>query len=283
MASAHSVAKRARSATERTVSNRGLELLERLGYLVRGVLYATMGALAFGIAIGMGGTATDPAGSLALLTNNGAGRFVLLAVIVGLGAYACWGFVRAIFDPLHRGDDAPGIADRLGFMWSGIAYTSLVLFALKLLAGSSPNRRDATQSAIASVLSWPAGKWLAVGIGLIAVGVGIGQFVEAVSATFKKDLKRMQMKKWEKNLVDNLGRIGMISRGVTFTLVGWFVLQSGLHQDASRAHGYGGAFIFLLGQPYGHFLLAAVAIGFIALGVHSFACARWIRLLSDER
>lgn len=258
-------------------------MLERLGYVVRGVLYGTMGTLALGVALGIGGSATDPAGSLAYLTNNGAGKIVLVAVIVGLGAYACWGFVRAVFDPLHRGDDAAGIADRLGFAWSGIAYTSLVLFALRLLAGNSPSRRDATQSAIASVMSWPAGKWLAIAVGLIAIGVGIGQFVEGVRATFKKDMKRTQMKKWEKTLVDNLGRIGMFSRGVTFTIVGWFVLQSGLHQDASRAHGYGGAFIFLLQQPYGQVLLAIVAVGFIALGIHSFACARWIRLLSEER
>ena len=283
MASGHTVARRARSATERTASNRGLELFERLGYVVRGVLYATMGALALGVAAGTGGSATDPAGSLAFLTNNGAGKVLLIAVIAGLGAYACWGFVRAIFDPLHRGDDPPGIAERLGFAWSGIAYASLVLFALRLLAGNTPSHRDGTQSAIASVLSLPAGKWLAIGIGIVAVGVGIGQFADAVRASFKKDLKRVQMKKWEKELVDNLGRIGMFSRGVTFTLVGWFVLQSGLHQDASRAQGYGGAFIFLLQQPYGHVLLAVVALGFIALGMHSFACARWIRLLSEKR
>lgn len=277
------MAKRARSAPERTASNPALEFFERLGYVVRGVLYATMGGLALGVAFGIGGSATDPSGSLAFLTSNGAGRFLLVAVVAGLAAYACWGFVRAIFDPLHRGDAAPGIAERLGFAWSGIAYTSLVLFALRLLAGHSPSHRDGTQMAIASVLSWPGGNWLAVGIGLVTLGVGIGQLVDGFRATFKKDLKRTQMKKWEKELVDNLGRIGMLSRGVTFSLVGWFVVQGGLHQDASLVHGYGGAFVFLLEQPYGQVLLAAVAIGFIALGLHSLACARWIRLLSEER
>ena len=283
MAGAHTVARRARSATERTASNPALEFFERLGYVVRGVLYATMGVLALGVAIGIGGSATDPSGSLAVLTNNRAGTFVLLAVIVGLAAYACWGFVRAIFDPLHRGDDASGIAERLGFAWSGIAYASIVLFAMRLLAGNTPSHRDGTQAAVASMLSLPAGKWLTIAIGLIALGAGAGQFVDAFRAAFKKDLKRAQMKKWEKELVDNLGRIGILSRGATFSLVGWFVLQGGLHQDASRVHGYGGAFVFLLEQPYGQVLLAAVAIGFIALGVHSFACARWIRLLSEER
>src|SRR5438270_9885749 len=282
MASAHTVATRARTATERTASSPALEVLERAGYIVRGVLYAVMGALALGLALGIGGRATDPSGSLVLITQNGAGKFLLIGVVIGLAAYALWGFVRAIFDPLHRGKDAPGIAERLGFAWSGIAYTSIVLFALRLLAGNSASRRDSTQSTIASVLTLPAGRWVAIGIGVAALLVGLGQFVVAYKATFKQDMKRTEMKRWEKDLVDNLGRMGMVARGVTFSLVGWFVIQGGQHQDASRVHGYGGAFVFLLGQPFGHVLLAAVAIGFIALGLHSFACARWIRLLSER-
>jgi len=75
----------------------------------------------------------------------------------------------------------------------------------------------------------------------------------------------------------------MVARGVTFSLVGWFVMQGGLRQDASQARGYGGAFIFLIQQPFGRVILAVVAIGFIALGLHSFACARWIRLLGSTR
>ena len=279
----HSVARRARRVTKRTASNPVIELLERVGYIVRGALYAVMGGLALGLALGIGGSATDPAGSLLWIVGNPAGKALLLAVIAGLGAYSLWGFVRAIFDPLHRGDDPPGIADRLGFAWSGIAYASIVVFALKLLVGAaSPKHQDSTQAAIAPVLALPAGRWIAVAIGVVAIGVGIGQFVEAYKATFRKDLKRIEMKKAEKDVVDNLGRLGFVARGVTFGLVGWFVVQGGLHQDPSQVHGYAGAFVFLIQQPFGHQLVALVAIGFIALGLHSFACARWIRLLGSS-
>ena len=283
MSSAHSIGREAKHAGERTAANPALELLERAGYVVRGVLYGVMGALALGLALGIGGSATDPSGSLVLITQNGAGKFLLIGVVIGLSAYALWGFVRAIFDPLHRGDKPSGIAERLGFAWSGIAYTGIVLFALRLLAGNSSSRRDSTQTTIAHVLTWPAGKWIAVGIGLVALGMGIGQFVVAYKATFRRDLKREEMNRTEMKVVDDLGRIGMVARGVTFSLVGWFVIQAGFAQDASKVHGYGGAFVFLLGQPYGRILLAAVALGFIALGLHSFACARWVRLLSEER
>jgi hypothetical protein len=282
MASAHGIAREVQSATKRTASNPWLEFLERAGYVARGVLYVVMGALALGLALGFGGTATDPSGTLVILTKFPASKVLLVAVVIGLGAYAIWGFVRAIFDPLHRGRDASGIMQRLGFAWSGIAYASITLFALKLLVGSaSAKSHDALQANIAQVLSYPAGKWIALGLGIVTVGVGISQFVEAYRALFKHDLKRGEMSEAERKVVDFLGRFGMIARGVTFTLVGWFVIQGALHRDPSQVHGYGGAFLFLLGQPFGRVMLGVVALGFIALGLHSFACARWIRLMGS--
>lgn len=273
---------KAQSATKKTVANPALELLERAGYVARGVLYAAMGTFALGLALGLGGAATDQSGSLVILTGGPAGKVFLFAVVIGLGAYSIWGFVRAIFDPLHRGKDPTGIAERLGFAWSGIAYFSIVIFALHLIAGTAAQHQDGTQMAIAKILAYPAGQLAAIAIGIVAIGVGLGQFVEAGKAVFKKDLKRGEMSEAEKKIVDTLGRIGYVARGVTFTIVGWFVVQGGVTKDPSRVHGFGGAFIFLLEQPFGRVLLGAVAIGFIALGIHSFACARWIRLLSSR-
>ena len=267
----------------RAASNPWLELLERVGYVVRGVLYSVMGLFAFGLALGVAGQAVDQSGSLVMIASNPAGGIVLICVAVGLGAYSLWGFVRAIYDPLHRGDDASGVAQRLGFVWSGIAYGAMAFFALGLLAGRHQSAaHDGTQATIARVLAYPAGHWIAMVIGVIAIGVGLGQFVDAYRAVFKHDLKRHEMSAEEKKIVDTLGRWGMVSRGVTFTLVGWFVLQGGLHRDASLVHGFGGAFYALLTAPFGRVVLAVVALGFVALGIHSFACAKWMRLLGSR-
>jgi hypothetical protein len=84
---------------------------------------------------------------------------------------------------------------------------------------------------------------------------------------------------WVQRLaVDSLGRYGMVSRGVIFSVVGVFLLQAGLHHDAAEAHGFGPAFQAIAKEPLGHALLAIVALGFMALGLHSFANARWIRM-----
>jgi fumarate reductase subunit D len=267
---------------KRAAGNSQLELLERLGYVVRGLLYAVMGILVLRIAVGIGGgQATDLSGSMVFLIGNPLGKLVLIVVIVGLAAYSLWGFIRAIYDPLHRGSDASGYMARLGFVSSALSYAAIVFFGLQILAGSSTASGDSTKTTIASVLTHPAGGWLTILFGLVAIGVGIGQFVEAYRATFARDLKGTEMSASERNIAVKLGRFGMFARGVTFLIIGWFLVQAGMHNDASQVQGFGGAFLFLLSQPFGHILLGVIALGFIALGLHSFACARWVKLMGS--
>jgi len=268
------------AAVKRAAANPLLEFLERLGYAVRGALYAAMGVLALRIVLSVaGGQTTDLTGSLVFLVGNPFGKLMLVIAVIGLTAYALWGFTRAIYDPLHRGSNASGYMARLGFVTSALSYAAIVVFALQLLAGSGATTNDGTQKTVASVLTHPAGGWLTILIGLVVIGVALGQFLESYRATFKDDLKGAEMSAKTRDMVVMLGRFGMFSRGVIFLVIGWFVIQAGVHNDPTQAQGFGGAFVFLLAQPFGRLVLGIVALGFVALGLHSFACARWIRLM----
>jgi hypothetical protein len=243
-----------------------------------------MGVLALKVATGSaGGQATDLTGALVFLIGNQFGKFILIVMIVGLAAYAIWGLVRAMLDPLHRGSDASGLMARLGFISSAVSYGAIALFGLKLLTGAgSAAAGDTTQKTAASLLAHPFGGQLTILAGIIAIGVGIGQFVEAYRAIFQNDLKGAEMSETQRSIVVGLGRYGMAARGITFLVIGYFLIQAGIYRTASLAHGFGGAFVFLLNQPYGRLLLTIVALGFVALGVHSIACARWIRLMGTS-
>ena len=241
-----------------------------------------MGWLAFKLALLQGGSATDLNGSLLAITRSPLGKPLLIVLIVGLAAYSIWGLVRAVFDPLHRGSKPAGLAERFGFLWSAFGYAALVLFALHLLAGTGQAAsHDSTQSTVRTILTYPAGEWAAVVIGLVTIVGGLSQFWDAYKGKFLRDMKQSEMSPDTMRTVVLLGRMGYVARGVVFTLVGWFIMTAGLQSNPSGAHGYKGAFAFLLAQPYGHLLLAAVAIGFIALGLHSLAMARWGRLLGS--
>jgi len=264
-------------------ANPALELLERLGYVVRGALYAVMGLLALRVVLSVaGGQTTDLTGSLVFLIGNPLGKLVLIVTAVGLAAYSLWGFTRAIYDPLHRGSDASGYMARLGFVTSALSYAAIVVFALQLLAGSGASAADGTQKTVAAVLTHPVGGPLTILIGLVVIGVALGQFLEAIRATFAQDLKGAEMSARTRANVVKLGRFGMFARGVIFLIIGWFVVQAGIHHDPAQAQGFGGAFVFLLAQPFGRILLGIVALGLVALGLHSFACARWVRLMGTS-
>jgi Domain of Unknown Function (DUF1206) len=271
------------TAVKRAAANPALELLERLGYVVRGALYAVMGLLALRVVLSVaGGQTTDLTGSLVFLIGNPLGKLVLIVTAVGLAAYSLWGFTRAIYDPLHRGSDASGYMARLGFVTSALSYAAIVVFALQLLAGSGASAADGTQKTVAAVLTHPAGGPLTILIGLVVIGVALGQFLEAIRATFARDLKGAEMSARTRANAVKLGRFGMFARGVIFLIIGWFVVQAGIHHDPAQAQGFGGAFVFLLAQPFGRILLGIVALGLVALGLHSFACARWVRLMGTS-
>src|SRR5512135_3671617 len=108
-------------------ANPWVERLARFGYLMRGVVYATIGVLALQLALGTGGKATTQSGAIALLGSQPFGKILLILMVVGLASYALWGFVRAIFDPLHRGNDSKGIVARIGFAFSGLSYGILTI------------------------------------------------------------------------------------------------------------------------------------------------------------
>ena len=271
-------ARRTARRLEKQAANPWFERATRLGYVVRGFLYALVGVLAIGQALGVGGQATDMRGGVAAVTDNPLRYPILAIALVGLIAYSAWGFVRAIYDPLHRGDDPVGLAARLGFLWSGISYLSLTVFLIQLGAGHRA-RGEMLPSFVASALQYPAGRWVAAAAGAVCVAFGVGQFVDTVKASFRKDLKRGAMTRWQRLAAEYLGRFGMLSRGVIFTMLGCFVVLAALTQDPGRARGWGSVFGVLAAQPHGQVLLVVVALGFVALGLHSFACARWIRTL----
>src|ERR1700682_3640873 len=203
------------NTVKRAAANRAIELLERLGYAVRGALYAVMGLLALRIVLSVaGGQTTDLTGSLVFLIGNPLGKLVLIVAVVGLAAYSLWGFVRAIYDPLHRGSDASGYMARLGFVTSALSYAAIVVFALQVLAGSGASAADGTQKTVASVLTHPAGGPLTILFGLVVIGVALGPFLDAIRATFAQDLKGAEMSASTRATVVKLGRFGMFARGV---------------------------------------------------------------------
>jgi hypothetical protein len=256
----------------------------RIGYVVRGLLYIVVGILAVQVALGVGGQTTDKKGAIEVLGAQPFGKFLLVLIVIGLAGYSLWGFVRAFLDPLKRGTDPKGLAQRVGYLVSALVYGSLIFPTIAYLRGAGGGgSSQGSQDLTAKLLSVPLGQWLVGIIGLIGMVGGLGQIWQAVTADFKKDLKSDEMSANEMKWAVRAGRFGSAARGVTFAILGFFVLQAALRYDPQQAQGLDAALRTIAAQPYGPWLLAIVALGLVSFGIYSILCARWIQVTKSEK
>ncbi len=235
----------------------------RFGYAAKGFVYAVVGILAAQAAIGGGGKTTNTKGALKTIVTQPFGKVLLALVAIGLVGYVLWRFVQAIQDPENKGTDAKGLITRLGYGFSGIAYADLALSAARLVFGSGGGSSggSSTQTWTARLLAQPFGQWLVGTVGAIVIAIAGYQFYRAYSAKFRKKLKTHQMSRTEQTWATRVGRFGLATRGITFLIIGWFLIQAALQAQAQKARGLGGALETLAQQPYGPWLLGIVRWG----------------------
>ncbi len=264
-------------------SAKRLESLARLGFAAKGMVYGIVGFLAAQAAAGGGGKTTDTQGALQTIAVQPFGQFLLALVAFGLAGYGLWRWVEAIFDPENHGSNPQGILKRIGYGINGLLYAGLAVTAVQIILGSIGDGGDrSVQDWTATLLSWPLGRWL-VGIGGLAIaGMGGYQFYRAYSAKFRRKLKLQQMHYWEQKWAIRLGRFGFATRGVTFLIIGGFLILAAVQFDPQEARGLAGSLATLQQQPYGPWLLGIVAFGLIAYGIYMVFEARYRQILAPD-
>jgi hypothetical protein len=258
-----------------------MELLARLGYATRGVVYLLIGVLAVELAVGHGGKITDQRGALQTIAEQPFGKFLIVVVAIGLVGYGLWSLIEALFNPEGKGSNAQGIAARLGQAAVGIAYALLAIGAFQLAFGAPSAGKSSTASTqdwTAQLLSAPSGVALVVLVGLVVVAIALYLFYRAYAADFRKYLNLSCMSAQVSRWVLDLGRLGYAALGVVFSIIGIFLIVAAFQHNAAQAKGLDGALKEVAHQPFGQVLLALVALGLIAYGLFSFVEARYRRL-----
>jgi len=253
-----------------------VDRIARFGYVTKGAVYLVVGALAVGVASGMGGQTTDLAGALQTISTQPFGRVMLVFVALGLAAYALWRLVQAVADPEGEGRDAKGTASRLGQGGAGLGYLVLAFTAGRwvVTSGGASSPKEWT----ALVLSFPLGWVLVLGVGIAVVGYGLHQLYQAYQANFEEYLKREEMSQREESLITHGGRFGLAVRRVAIGIAGGFVVLAALLFDPNEAASLGDALQALLRPPFGSFILSVVALGLVAYGLLMIAIARYGRI-----
>ena len=267
----------ARGAGGSFVYSTTFEVLSRIGFVARGLIYGIIGLFAFEVAISDTGKLTNQQGVIETVSNQPLGGLLLVLLAIGLGGYAVWRLFRAMLG--HGPEDSDSTLERLGGLGSGVVYGGLCLAAIKVLAGSSAagpsSKPDQTT---AGVFDWPAGRWLVGLAGLVMLAVAAYQLGKGIRQAFLEELKTEQMSTATKTWITWTGTIGHVARAIVFGLVGWFLLKAAYEFDAKEAVGLDGALTKILNAAYGPWLLGFVAAGLIAFGVYSISEARYRRI-----
>ena len=263
---------------EQAGDSASLELLARAGLIAYGVVHLLIGWLAVQIAWSASASkSADTSGALKTLASQPLGKILLWLVAVGLVALALWQASEAIWG-YRNSAGAKRVRKQVTSGAMAVIYAALGVSAASVALGSGSSSSQSQKQATSGVLAWPAGRTIVVVTGLIIIGVGVAHVVKGVKKSFIEEIDTSSMSPVARKGVARLGQIGYIGKGVALGMVGGLLSYATLSFDRQKAQGLDGAMQTILAQPFGRFLLTAVALGFVAFGVFAILQSRYRRM-----
>jgi hypothetical protein len=261
----------------RTANSKTLDRLARLGLICRAILYALIGILALQIALGSGGQEADKGGAIKTVAKQPFGTALLWVMALGLAALAVWQLWNALVG-------ATKALERFESAARTLVYALVVVSVLSLLLqGSSGESGDEqSQDITRSLLELPGGVLLVVAAGAGLIALGGYWLYQGFTGKFLDELRTGEIPGRLRGVVEKLGLVGYLCRGVIAGLAGVFVVRAALTYDPEEAKGIDATLRSLADTPAGPWLLVAVALGLLLFAVYCLCEARWHRINSAD-
>ncbi|MDR6988325.1 fumarate reductase subunit D [Paenarthrobacter nitroguajacolicus] len=264
--------RKAADVAEEASNSQTFAAVARAGYVVSGVLHVLIGVIAFQLAFGSTGEA-DVSGAVTSLASQPLGPLLLWACFTACAALALWQLGNAILG--HRSSDNK-ITKRLSAIGQAIVFAALATTIVSFIAGKGQNSRESSSDFTVTLLKAPFGVFLLVAVGAGIAITGIVFAVRGFRQTFTKDLS-LSSNPSVRRFQLGLGVVGYIAKGIALFLVGLLVVVAAVRAQPEQSTGLDGGLKALREQPYGVYLLAAVAVGLIAYGLFLMVKARTLR------
>jgi hypothetical protein len=255
-----------RRVSERGASSSPFEKLSRLGYIVHGLVFFVIGVLAARISWGERGELADPPSAIQTIRHQPFGELLVVVIAIGLASYGLWRFAQAIVDPDKQGTTIKGAIVRTGRIISGLGYSLLALFSIRLAAGIANAPEDNSGWAV-RILTEPIGAWFGALVAVVLLGVAIDDLRKAFTTRFGERFKDHEMSGAELFVGKLAGSWGFASRSIILIFGGTYLLVAVLQDRPSRVKSFEGILASMLELPYGYWLLRFVALGLAAYGI----------------
>jgi Domain of Unknown Function (DUF1206) len=274
--SASRTAKQANRTAKEMAQSKPVKIAARVGLVSYGITHLLIAWLAVQVAFGQGNEKADQRGAFQALAEQPFGKALLWVLVVGFVAVALWRFQQAIWGYSYETDRTTNIRKRAVSGFKVVVFSVLAVLAGSTAAGSGGGG-GGQQTATAGVLGLPGGQFIvgAAGLGIVAAGGS-----KIYSGWKKKFINDMDMPsdKSARMVAERTGQVGFIAKGIAVALIGVLVVVAAIRFRPEEASGLDAALKGLASQPFGPYLLIAVALGLACYGVFCFFDARYHRV-----
>ena len=265
--------RKAADVAEEAANSQAFAAVARAGYAVSGLLHLLIGVIAIQLAVGRGGEA-DVSGAVTELANKPAGPLLLWACFGACAALALWQLGNAILGYRIASDNK--LTKRLSALGQALVFAALAATIMSFVVGRGQNSRESSSDFTVTLMKAPFGVFLLIAIGAGVAITGIVFAVRGFRRKFTKDLSLSSSPGVHKFQLW-VGVSGYIAKGIALFLVGLLVVIAAVRAQPEQSTGLDGSLKALKEQPYGPYLLAAVALGLIAYGLFLMVKARTLR------
>jgi hypothetical protein len=265
--------KQAGRSAARKADSPWVKVLGQLGVAAIGVVYLLLAWIAVQVAFGGSDQSADNSGALKDIAEKPFGKVLLAVMAVGLFFFAIWQFIEAAIGYQSK-DGKEQVFKRVSAAAKGVFGAALGLQALKLVLGSGSSKSSSQKQAdwTGKLMDLPAGRVLVVIVGLGVIAFSGYLIYKGVEKKFMDKLEGGADPK-----VIKLGQAGWIARGVAFGVLGILVVVAGVKEQPEKSRGLDAALKTLAEQPFGKWILVAVALGLAAYGAFQLITARYRR------
>jgi len=275
---ATAMATQAGDKAEQVGDSKALEVLARVGLVAYGVVHLLLGWLALQIAWGLSGReSADTSGAMKTLADQPFGQVLLWLVAVGLAALALWQ-ASAVIWGYRNLEGAERVRKQITSGAKAVVFAALGYSAGAAALGAGSSSAQSQQQATSGVLGWSGGRVIVIVAGLVIIGVGVAAIVKGVRKSFAEEIDTSPLSPTLRTAVARLGQVGYIAKGLALGVVGGLLSYATLTFDPRKVQGLDGAMHTILAQPFGRFLLTAVALGFAAFGLFAILQSRYRRM-----
>jgi hypothetical protein len=249
-----------------------LDYAVRAGLVAYGIVHLMIAWLAVQLAFGEQEGKATSSGALQQLVKEPFGEILVWLIAIGMFLLVLWRLIEAVAG--HEEEDgAKKVRKRLTSLGKAILYGAIGVSAVRIATGSG-SQGGGSDSTTAQLMDLPAGRWIVAAVGLAIIAYGANLVRRAWTEKFREHLSAEGKTGDAGKAYIWFGKAGYMAKGISIAIVGGLFCYAAYEHQAKKSGGLDVALHKVLEQPFGQFLLLAIAAGIACYGLFCFARAR---------